>query len=231
MNFLNNFILGIPYLFLKKIPYAWMAAVFFWSWPPTLSVIFLGIVLLGLLMMFWQERAWRRKIRHEYQQDETEPYIDRPHLPRLIQLRNVVLLFAVCGLLSWLLNEKLGFSGWQWFAILTGTMLLYKDSRLLGMPTTYLITDQGIGIRLVSGVDYRLFFKYGEIAFAKKTEIPKKIPLTWEVLAPAKFAREGVLISPASQDGFSKQFRGDLLLTPADLDAFLEQLKKHIPVY
>jgi hypothetical protein len=46
MRVLEQFILDIPYLFLKNIPYAWLAAVFFWSWPPVFSSVFLPIVLL-----------------------------------------------------------------------------------------------------------------------------------------------------------------------------------------
>ena len=128
MKHLDDFILGIPYLFLKKIPYAWLAAVFFWGEPPTLSLIFLAIVLAGLLMMVWQEHAWRRKILREHQKADSKAFIDRPHMPRLIQLRNVLLLLLVSGGIGWLLNGKLGFQGWQWFAILAGTMLLYKDA-------------------------------------------------------------------------------------------------------
>lgn len=231
MKFLDKFILGIPLPFFNIVPYAWLTAIFLWTWPPTLAGILLGIVLLGLLVMLWQERAWRRMIRSEYQHGKANPSVDRPHLPLLIQLRNVALLCAACGLLSWLLNGRLGLLGWQWFALLAGFMLLWNKSRLLGNSTTYLITEQGIAIRLVGRMEYRLYFPYGEIADVKKTDIPKKIPPTWGVLWPGKSAWEGILVSPASPAGFSKQFPGSLLLTPTDKDAFLKELNKHIPVH
>ncbi len=62
----EKFILDIPYLFLKKIPYAWLAVVCFWSWPPVVSGILLAIVLVGLGMMAWQNRAWEARIRREF---------------------------------------------------------------------------------------------------------------------------------------------------------------------
>jgi len=229
MKLLDNFILGIPYLFLKKIPYAWLAAVAFWSWPPVVSGVFLVIVLLGLLAILWQKKAWEAKIVREQHRGETRVYIDRPHIPRLVQLRNLALLCLASGLLAWLLNGRLYMSGWQWFFLLTGFMLLYKDSLLLGTSVTYVVTDQGVGIRITPGhVDYRLFFKYYEIRQAERRQMPKEVPLQWDVLVPGKRVWDGILFSPKNRNGFSPQFQGDLLLAPTDREAFLERIAPRV---
>ncbi len=164
MKVLESFILGVPYLFLKKIPYVWVGVVFLWGWPPVVSGILLAIVLVGLLMMVWQARAWESKIMRENSEGAAKAFIDRPHVARKFQLRNLALVLAGSGLVGWVLNGKIGISGLQWFLLLAGFMLLYKDALLFGAGATYIITDQGIGIRLVPGhVDYRLFFKFHEI--------------------------------------------------------------------
>ncbi len=85
------------------------------------------------------------------------------------------------------MNGRFGLSGLQWALLLAGIMLLYKDSLLFGAAVTYLITDQGIGIRFVPGhVDYRLFFKFSEIWQVVRTKPPERIPLRWEMLTPAE---------------------------------------------
>ena len=81
MKWLEQFILGIPTMLLKKIPYAWLGAVCFWSWPPVFSGILLAIVLLGLLMMVWQQRAWEARIRREFSSGKTKPLYRPPARP------------------------------------------------------------------------------------------------------------------------------------------------------
>ena len=58
MKAFHSFVLSIPYLFLKKIPYAWVPVVALWAWPPIISGIFLAIILLGMWFMVLQQRAW-----------------------------------------------------------------------------------------------------------------------------------------------------------------------------
>jgi hypothetical protein len=230
MQLLDRLILGIPYLFLKKIPYAWLGAVFFWSRPQVFSAILLAIVLLGLGMMAWQEQAWERKIRREFSK-RGQPYRDQPHAARSFQARNFVLVCAATGLLGWLLQGRLGLTALQWFLLLAGFMLLYKDSLFFGAAVTYLITDQGVGIRFVPGhVDYRLFFKFKEIREAVRTDLPEQVPLRWEVLAPRRTRQSGVLLYSYRQAGFSKQIQGPLFLAPADREDFLEELARHVRI-
>ena len=231
MKVLESFILGVPYLFLKKIPYAWVGVVFFWGWPPVISGILLAIVLVGLLMMLWQARAWESRIIRENSEGAAKAFIDRPHVARRFQLRNLALLLVGSGLVGWVLNGKIGISGLQWFLLLAGFMLLYKDALLFGAGATYIITDQGIGIRLVPGhVDYRLFFKFHEIWQAVRMKVPERIPLRWDVLTPLKNPKEGVLLKSAQREGFSKTIQSELLVVPTDREKFLEELQGHVAV-
>jgi hypothetical protein len=110
-------------------------------------------------------------------------------------------------------------------------MLLYKDALLFGAGATYIITDQGIGIRLVPGhVDYRLFLKFHEIWQAARTKVPERIPLRWDVLTPQKQPKEGVLLKSARREGFSKTIQSELLVVPTDRERFLELLQGHVEV-
>ena len=231
MRKLEAFILDVPYLFLKKIPYFWIGVVIFWNWPPVVSGIILAIVLVGLLMMVWQERAWEASVRREFHSSDDRPYIDHPQAARAFQIRNFLLVCLGSGLLGWLLNGRFGVSGVQWSLLLAGVMLLYKDGLLFGAGVTYIITSQGIGIRFVPGhVDYRMFFKFNEIRLAVRTKLPERIPLRWDVLAPRKHPKEGLLLYPANLAGFSTQLQGELLLSPTDMDGFLRELAGHVPV-
>lgn len=228
MRFLENFILEVPYLFLKKVPYAWLAVVFFWVWPPVLlSWILIGIVALGLVMMVWQRRAWETKLIREHHHGKKIPYIDHPQMPLSIRLRNLGALFVGSGLLAWFFQGRFELNLWQWFFLLSGFMLLYMDHRLLGVTTVYIITDQGIGIRFAPGhIDYRLFFSYNEIKRVERIHVPEEKPIRWSVTTPTRSPKVGVLLTPRNPDGFSKQIEGEVLLAPTDNNEFL----KHIPV-
>jgi len=230
MPFLENFILDIPYLFLKKIPYAWLALIFFWIWPPVLfSWILLGIVTLGLVMMVWQRKAWETRLIRERHDGPEEPYIDRPKMPVRDQLINLGALFTGGALLAWFLRGRLDLNSWQWFFLLTGFMLLYMDHRLLGATTVYILTDQGIGIRFAPGhIDYRLFFSYNEIRRVEHIQVPKERPMRWSVTTPIRNPKEGILLTPRLLKGFSKQIEGAVLLAPTEMDRFLEHIPSHL---
>jgi hypothetical protein len=231
MKTIENFLLGIPYLFLKKIPYAWVGVAAFWTWPPVASGILMLLVLLGLGMMVGQERAWQNKIQREYHSSPSNPYIDRPHISRLIQARNLAFVLAAGALLGWLLRGRIGLSGPQWALLLAGVMLLYKDSLLFGASTTYMITDQGIGVRFVPGhVDYRLFFRFHEIRWAEYMPTPERIPRRWDILVPKRYPKEGLLLRAVQPEGFSKQIQSEVFLAPTDIQKFLEALKGHVAV-
>jgi hypothetical protein len=231
MRVLDKFILKIPYLFLKKIPYAWLAVVYFWIWPPVLSSLFLAIVLLGLGMMVWQNQAWINRIRREFSGGKKELYLDRAHAGRIFQLRNLALVLAASAVLGWLLNHRLTLSGLQWALLLAGFMLLYRDAYLFGPAVTYIVTDQGIGIRYVPGhVDYRLFFKFREIRQATPTKVPKRIPRGWQMLAAQRHPQEGILLTAMKHSGFSKEIPGEILVVPTDSQKFLQALAGHVAV-
>jgi hypothetical protein len=229
MRFLESFILGIPRLFLKKIAYAWLGVIFFWHWPPFSSSIFMGIMLLGFLLMAWQNLAWETRIRREFHSGEARPYIDHAHAPLTFQIRNILLLCAACAVLGWLLHGQFDLSGLQWFLLLAGFMLLYKDAVLLGAAVTYIVTNQGIGIHYIPG-DYRPFFKFSEIRQAMRTKPPQRIPLRWDAMTPQKHPQEGVLLFAAQAGGFSKEIQAELLLAPTDIGKFMETLRGHVTV-
>ena len=230
MRFLENFILDIPYLFLKKIPYAWLAVIFFWIWPPVLlSWILVGIVLLGLIMMVWQRRAWETKLIREHHQKSNAVYIDRPKMPVSIQLRNMIILALGSVALAWPFQGRFELNFWQWVFLLIGFMLLYMDHRLLGSTTVYIVTDQGIGIRFAPGhIDYRLFFSYGEIRHVQPVQVPDPRPLRWSVTTPTRNPKGGVLLTPRNPNGFSRQIEGEVLLTPTDTDEFMKHIPHHL---
>jgi hypothetical protein len=221
MQAFEKFVLAIPYLFLKKIPYAWILVVALWSWPPVLSGIFLAIILLGLFLMMMQQRAWESRIKREYR----VLYRDQPRAPLGYQVRNLALVFAGSGILGYLFDGRLGFTGLQWFLLLSGVMLLYKDALLLGASTVYLVTNKGIAVRFIPGhIDYRLHFLYDEIRGINRTDAVEKIPLSWSVLSPTRKVKKGLLLKPRSLDGFSRLI-DEALITPTDPEEF----KKYFP--
>jgi len=221
MRILEGLLLNIPYLFLKKIPYAWVAVVMFWAWPPVVSGLFLGIILLGLLLMYFQGRAWESKIGREMR----VLHRDQPRLPLSLRVRNVALTCAVSAVLAILLDQRLGLSAIQWFLLMAGVMLLYRDALLLGAAAIYLITDKGIAVRFIPGhVDYRPFFRFDEMRELSRVTEVDRVPPDWSLLTPARKATSGLLLIPKNSNGFSREFQ-QVLLAPADLDVFLE----HIP--
>jgi hypothetical protein len=231
MRMLEAFILSVPFAFLKKIQYAWLGVVFFWTWPPVFSGILLGVEVTSLLMMAWQQRAWETRIKRAYHSGGTRLYIDHPHAARTFQIRNLVLVLVGSGLLGWLLNGRVGINGLQWSILFAGFMLLYKDAVLFGAAVTYLITDQGIGIRYVPGqVDYRLFFRFTEVWQIMRTEVPERLPPRWDVLTPQRHPKEGVLLYTARREGYSKQIKSEVLLTPTNMGEFIEALAGHMNV-
>jgi hypothetical protein len=231
MKLLEKLLLGIPYRLLKTIPYAWVMAIFFWSWSPVFSGILMAIVLLGLGLMAWQKRAWENSVRREFHSGEANPYIDHPHPPRKFQILYFVLVCAGSGLVGWILNGRVNLNGLQWFLLFAGFTLLSRDAVLFGAPVSYLITDQGIGIRCVPGqVDHRRFFKFTEIWKAARTKVPDNIPLGWEVLTPQRHPKEGVLLNIIRREGLSQQIRSEVLLSPTYIEGFLGELMGHVDV-
>ncbi len=223
MKFLERVVLDTPYLFLKKIPYAWIPVVALWTWPPVISGLFLGIILLGLAAMVLQQRFWEAKVLRESMSEEPA-YRAHPHMPWWMRLRNLALVLAGSAVIGFLLGGRLSLSGMQWFLLVAGFMFLYKDALLFGASAVYLVTRRGIGVRWVPGhVDYRLFFPYNEINSITRVRAGDKLPEKLDVLSPVRGQKEGVLLMAKRMDGFSSQI-GHVLLTPDDPDEFLQQV-------
>ena len=227
MKAFHSFVLSIPYLFLKKIPYAWVPVVALWAWPPIISGIFLAIILLGMWFMVLQQRAWEAEVAREYR----VLHRDQPRAPLVFQIRNFVLVCLASAAIGWIADGKLGLSSLQWTLLLAGLMFLYKDALLFGAGTVYLITNKGIAIRYVPGhIDYRLFFGFNEIHNIEKIESVKTLPLTWSVLTPQrKIVEHGLLLKPRKLDGFSKTIQ-EVVLCPVDPEGFIKHMPPSISV-
>lgn len=223
MRFFENFVLDIPYLFLKKIPYSWFFAVIFLTWAPAVSALLMVVIVLGLGLMALQQRFWEAKIRREFQK-EGQPYRVQPRMPVKTQALNAALVLAVSAFVGYMLGGRLNMTGWQWFLLTSGFMFLYRDALLFGATAVYLVTPRGIGARYVPGhVDYRLFFRYTEINYVSRVRAGDKLPTNTSVLSPVRGRKEGILLTAKLMDGFSREL-GQVLLTPDDPEAFLAQI-------
>jgi hypothetical protein len=115
-TFPDRFILGIPRLYIKQFPYAWIVFIALWTWPPNLSWIFLFIILVGLLMVQWHHSAWMSTIRNEYASHGGKFYVDRPPVPLQRAVRNISILCAGAGVISFFLNRQIGLTTGQVFS-------------------------------------------------------------------------------------------------------------------
>jgi hypothetical protein len=225
---LEAFILDTPYLFLKKIPYAWIFAVFFWSWPPILSGILLGLVALGLGMMALQEQAWRAMARRDFHPAPGPPTLICPRLAWKYRLRNILIMLTASALLGWVLSLRLGWTWLQWFLALSGFLILYQDNLILGRPLTLMLTASGVAIRYIPGhMDYRIFIRFDEIRAALPMSKPEPIPVSWSVLAPTGGAAEGLLLKPLNPKGFNQSLE-EIFIAPGNVPAFLPLLPAHL---
>jgi hypothetical protein len=221
-QFLDRFILGFPVLFLKQYPYAWIAAVALWRWPPGFSAIFLVIIVIGILMLRWQSRAWISNLRREHAFQDGKFYVDQPPFSLVSTVKSILILMVGAALIAWLLNGQFGLTFWQIFLIVVGFTILYRDTQFFGAEATYVITDQGIGIRFVpSHVDYRLFFPFREISRIEKAEYKKDS--NWDLFAPGRDTKDGLLMIPKNPNGFTRRIE-KLFIAPRDREKFLQQL-------
>jgi hypothetical protein len=222
MHKLEDLILEIPYLLLKKIPYLWIGVIILWAWPPAISGILAALIVLGLLLMKWQSIAWESKVRRERHHTGAALYRDAPRAPLGWQARNLAILLGASAVLGWMMDGRIGYSGWQMFLLFAGFMLLYRDALLLGSPTTYLVTEQGIGIHYIPGhVDYRLFLEFEEIS--RVESIKYQANDDWSVCSPRQKPEKGILLVPKNPYGFSPRIKF-VFLTPTNIEAFLGQL-------
>jgi hypothetical protein len=220
---LDRFILSIPRLFLKQYPYAWFPLVVLWIWPPTISIIFLAVIVAGMLSLRWQSAAWMAHMRREHAGREGKFYVDRPAVPWGRAVRNILILFVGIGLVAFLLKGQFGLSFWQLFLLFTSFMLTYQDVRFFGAPTIYIITAAGIAVYFAPGhLDYRLFFTFKEIARIERTRFKKDEG--WDYFARTyEPGAEGLLLVPKDINGFSKRLKR-LFIVPGDIEKFIEQL-------
>ena len=220
-SFLDRFILGVPRLYIKQFPYAWIFFIALWTWPPNLSLIFPLIILVGLLMLQWQYSAWVSTMRNEYAPNGGKFYIDRPLVPIQRAVRNILILLVVAGILAFFLNRQIGLTVWQIFLIIVGFSLLYRNSTFFGAPTTYIITASGIAIHFAPGhLDYRLFLKFSEINRIERRGYEKD--KGWDCFARVP-SDDGLLILPKNPKGLTKRIE-KLFIVPMDIDKFLAQL-------
>jgi hypothetical protein len=105
---LDRFVLGIPRLYIKQFPYAWIVFVALWTWPLNLSSIFLLIVFVGLLMTHWHYTAWVSTLRETYAPNGGKFYIDRPSVSIQRAVKNILILCVAAGLIAYLLNKQVG---------------------------------------------------------------------------------------------------------------------------
>ena len=219
---LDRFILGVPLLFIKQFPYAWIALIALWTWPPIVPGLFLLVILLGLLMAHWQSRAWISNLRREHAFRDGKFYIDQPDIRWKDSARKITILLAGAGLLAWLLDGQFQLSAWQIFFLIVGFTLLYQDARFFGAPTTYVVTDRGIGIHFIPGhIDYRLFFPFREISRIEKSKYQED--RNWDLLARTRDVKDGLLMVPKNPRGFTRRI-DKLFIAPKDVETFLQQL-------
>jgi hypothetical protein len=228
MKSIENFVLGIPYLFLMKVPYAWIFAVALWTWPPVVAGVLAAIIVLGLLLMALQKRFWAAKVLREYHSGGAA-YMVQPRLPVLTQLRNVLVVLAGSALVAWVLVYAINatwlrLSWLQWFLLAAGFAFLYRGYVVFGPSTLYLVTSQGVGVYITPGhVDYRLFFGYDEMDCIMHIEQAAQLPANHDVLGPERHKKEGVLLKAKRYEGFSSEF-GHILLTPPRPEEFLSRV-------
>lgn len=219
---LNRFILGFPVLFLKQYPYAWIAVVALWPRSPSIAAVFLAIVVIGILSLRWQSAAWISHMRHQHALEDGKFHVDQPPVPWARAARRIALLAGIALVLAFLLQGRLGLTFWQYFIMIVGFTIFYRDTLFFGAEVTYLITATGLAIRLVpSHLDYRLFLSYREISRVERRTY-KKDPSV-DLFARTKDVQEGLLLVPKDPDGFTKRI-DRIFIAPHNLGEFIKEL-------
>jgi hypothetical protein len=221
-TFLDHFILGIPRLYIKQFPYAWIVFIALWTYPPPAIIfVFLFIVLLGLFMVQWHHSAWLSTLRAEHAPTGGKFYVDRPPVPIQLALKNIPILLVVAGAVAFFLNKQIRLEPWQVFLIIVGFSLLYRNSMFFGAPVTYVITATGIAVYFAPGhLDYRVFLKFSEINRIERCGYEKD--KGWDCFARIQ-AQDGLLLLPKNPNGLTKRIE-KLFIVPRDIDKFREQL-------
>ncbi|MGE5373833.1 MAG: hypothetical protein ACM3XO_02170 [Bacteroidota bacterium] len=220
--FLDRFILGFPVLFLKQYPYAWIAFVALWPRSPSIAVVFLAVVVIGILSLRWQAAAWVSQMRTEHAGVDGKFYVDRPPLPWQMVVRNVALLLLGGAAFAFLLQDRLGLTFWQLYIMVVGFALFYQDNRFFGAEVTYIVVAEGIAIRFVPGhLEYRLFLQFKEISRIEKAMYQESREV--DLIARTRQGCDGLLLTPRDPRGFTRQI-DKLFIVPGDVEKFVEQL-------
>ncbi len=173
-------------------------------------------------MVQWRYSAWMSTVRNEYAPKGEKFYVDRPPVPLLRAVKNILILFVASGLVSYFLSGQIGLSAWQFFILMVGFSLFYRNFLFFGAPTTYIITASGIAIYFAPGhLDYRPFLKFDEIDRIERCEYQKD--QGWDCFARLPFGKDGLLLTPKNPKGFTKRMK-KLFIIPKDIDKFQEQL-------
>lgn len=120
------------------------------------------------------------------------------------------------------MNGQFGLTVWQFFLIIVGFSLLYRNSLFFGAPTPYVIKASWIGVHFAPGhLDYRLFLKFDEISHIERCAYQKDKGR--DCFARIQYAKDGSLFIPKSPNGFTKR-TWKLFIIPKDIEKFQEQL-------
>lgn len=223
---LEKFFLDLPAGTLRKSSYAWFGVVVFYPWSPPIAAALGVILLLTLILLFMHNRTWERREVREAQKEAVNPYIDRPRLPVISQVKNVGMALLLSGAVAYLLGGRLRLSMLQWFLIFSGFFILQLDQRLFGAAVVYILSNAGLAIRWS---DTKVFIHYYEIrSVALLTQIKKPSP-RWSMFTPSQSVSEGLLLVPQNRDGFTRLL-DQILLSPTDNQSFLERLPPRIKI-
>jgi hypothetical protein len=224
-TFLDKFILSFPVLFLKQYPYAWIAVVSFWTWPPVLSAVFGLIIVVGIAALNWRAAAWISDQRRQHAPHGTETFlVQRLPIPWAFTARRLAMLLAIAALTAWAAGDYIGLGFWRFFIMIVGFAIFYMDVRFFGAETTYIVTDTGIAIYFVSGhLDYRVFLHFKEMDRVLRMESVEKPEFDWWIFSRVQQVKSGVLLLPRNRNGFTKQIP-KAFLTPTNMDEFLKLL-------
>jgi hypothetical protein len=220
----DRFILGLPILFLKQYPYAWIGFVALWPYSPSMALVFLAVVVIGVIALRWQAAAWISHMRSEHAPDGGKFYVDRPPIPWGMAVQKIGLLVAGGALIAYLLQGRLWLSFWQFLFLIVGFPIFYQDARFFGASVTYIVTASGIGIRFVPGhLGYQLFLPYREIRQIERKTYQYQERSDTDVFARTREEADGLLLLPKDARGFTKRVQ-KLFIVPADVDGFLQHL-------
>ncbi len=209
---------------LRKVEYAWFGMVVFFVWSPLISGVLAICLLLSLIVLKAQRHIWEANIRRDCLAKGVEPYIDRPTSPLTYRGINLLFLLLAGFVLAYLFGGTIGLSGVQWFLIVVGFSILKLDGKLFGMPTVYIVTEQGIGL---GHGDKKLFVHFDEMAQVVRVQDAAAVPVNWKLFTPTRSVRDGVLLAPKDRTGFTR-FVDWIFLAPTDREQFLKVIPPHL---